>query len=94
MKAAEKAGADGSKKFIISDLGTSAERWAQWRETLREILPPRLRPAELTNKLPGRVGDSPVIGAELTPTTRPAPYHAPAMANFSFAQRWRIRFLR
>ena len=62
IKAAEKAGADGSKKFIISD----AERHGTVGAVARDAqgnLAAATSTGGTTNKLPGRVGDSPVIGA-------------------------------
>ena len=61
MKAAEKAGADGSKKFIISD----SERHGTVGAVARDAqgnLAAATSTGGTTNKLPGRVGDSPVIG--------------------------------
>jgi beta-aspartyl-peptidase (threonine type) len=61
MKAAEKAGADGSKKFIISD----AERHGTVGAVARDAqgnLAAATSTGGTNNKLPGRVGDSPVIG--------------------------------
>src|SRR5947208_9600149 len=62
IKAAEEAGADGSKKFIISD----AERHGTVGAVARDSqgnLAAATSTGGTTNKLPGRVGDSPVIGA-------------------------------
>src|SRR5436189_482997 len=62
IKAAEEAGADGSKKFIISD----AERHGTVGAVARDAqgnLAAATSTGGTTNKLPGRVGDSPVIGA-------------------------------
>jgi len=62
MKAAEKAGADSSKKFIISDTERHGTVGAVARDS-RENLAAATSTGGTTNKLPGRVGDSPVIGA-------------------------------
>src|SRR5207248_9612193 len=62
IKAAEEAGADGSKKFIISD----AERHGTVGAVARDSqgnLAAATSTGGTTNKLTGRVGDSPVIGA-------------------------------
>lgn len=62
MKAAEKAGADGGQKFIISD----AERHGTVGAVARDSqgnLAAASSTGGTNNKLPGRVGDSPVIGA-------------------------------
>jgi beta-aspartyl-peptidase (threonine type) len=62
MKAAEKAGADGRKKFTISD----AERHGTVGAVARDShgnLAAATSTGGTTNKHPGRVGDSPVIGA-------------------------------
>ena len=90
IKAAEKAGADGSKKFIISDLERQGTVGAVARDA-QEICR-RDSTGGINNKLPGRVGDSPVIGAELR-RQRHRPYRT-GDGEFSFAQRWRIRSLR
>ena len=62
MKAAEKAGADGSKKFIISDVERHGTVGAVARDA-QGNLAAATSTGGTTNKLPGRVGDSPVIGA-------------------------------
>src|SRR5437764_2320267 len=62
MKAAEKAGADGSKKFIISDLEHHGTVGAVARDA-QGNLAAATSTGGINNKLPGRVGDSPVIGA-------------------------------
>src|SRR5213079_3461737 len=62
MKAAEKAGADGSKKFIISDLERHGTVGAVARDA-QGNLAAATSTGGINNKLPGRVGDSPVIGA-------------------------------
>src|SRR5438067_11041547 len=62
MKAAEKAGADGSKKFIISDLERHGTVGAVARDA-QGNLAAATATGGINNKLPGRVGDSPVIGA-------------------------------
>jgi L-asparaginase / beta-aspartyl-peptidase len=62
MKAAEKAGADGGKKFIISDSECHGTVGAVARDA-RGNLAAATSTGGTTNKLPGRVGDSPVIGA-------------------------------
>src|SRR5260370_40300890 len=62
MKAAEKAGADGSKKFIISDAECHGSVGAVARDAQRNLAA-ATSTGGTTNKLPGRVGDSPVIGA-------------------------------
>src|SRR5256884_4419240 len=62
MKAAEKAGADGSKKFIISDAEGHGTVGAVARAS-QGNLAAATSTGGTTNKLPGRVGDSPVIGA-------------------------------
>src|SRR5438105_1597327 len=62
IKAAEEAGADGSKKFIISD----AERHGTVGAVARDSqgnLAAATSTGGTTNNLPGREGDSPVIGA-------------------------------
>jgi L-asparaginase / beta-aspartyl-peptidase len=62
IKAKEKAGADGSKKFIISE----AERHGTVGAVARDSqgnLAAATSTGGTDNKLPGRVGDSPVIGA-------------------------------
>src|SRR5438128_10942798 len=62
IKAAEEAGADGSKKFIVAD----AERHGTGGAVARASQGNRAAATSTggtTNKLPGRVGDSPVIGA-------------------------------
>src|SRR6476469_7887147 len=62
MKAAEKAGADGSKKFIISDVERHGTVGAVARDA-QGNLAAATSTGGTTNKRPGRVGDSPVIGA-------------------------------
>jgi L-asparaginase / beta-aspartyl-peptidase len=62
MKAAEKAGADGSKKFITSDLEHHGTVGAVARDA-QGNLAAATSTGGINNKLPGRVGDSPVIGA-------------------------------
>jgi len=62
MKAAEKAGADGSKKFITSDLERHGTVGAVARDA-QGNLAAATSTGGINNKLPGRVGDSPVIGA-------------------------------
>src|SRR5438552_802154 len=62
LKAAEKAGADGGKKFIISDADCHGTVGAVARDT-QGNLAAATSTGGTTNKLPGRVGDSPVIGA-------------------------------
>jgi beta-aspartyl-peptidase (threonine type) len=62
MKAAEKAGADGSKEFIISDVERHGTVGAVARDA-QGNLAAATSTGGTTNKLPGRVGDSPVIGA-------------------------------
>ena len=62
MKAAEKAGADGSKKFIISDVERHGTVGAVARDA-QGNLAAATSTGGTNNKLPGRVGDSPVIGA-------------------------------
>src|SRR5881398_542107 len=62
MKAAEKAGVDGGKKFIISDAEQHGTVGAVARDT-QGNLAAATSTGGTTNKLPGRVGDSPVIGA-------------------------------
>lgn len=42
----------------------------------------------MTNKLPGRVGDSPLVGPDATPITPVWRFHVPARAKSSSA-RWR-----
>ncbi len=62
MQAAEKAGGHGAKKFIITD----AERHGTVGAVARDQngnLAAATSTGGTTNKLPGRVGDSPVIGA-------------------------------
>ena len=62
IKAKEKAGADGTKKFIISE----AERHGTVGAVARDSqgnLAAATSTGGTDNKLPGRVGDSPVIGA-------------------------------
>ena len=62
MKAAEKAGADGGKKFIISEAEYHGTVGAVARDS-QGNLAAATSTGGTTNKLPGRVGDSPVIGA-------------------------------
>lgn len=62
MKAAEKSGGDAGKKFIITD----AERHGTVGAVARDQhgnLAAATSTGGTTNKMPGRVGDSPVIGA-------------------------------
>jgi beta-aspartyl-peptidase (threonine type) len=62
IKAKEKAGADGTKKFIISE----AERHGTVGAVARDSqgnLAAATSTGGTDNKLPGRVGDSPLIGA-------------------------------
>jgi len=59
---AEKAGADGSKKFITSDLERHGTVGAVARDA-QGNLAAATSTGGINNKLPGRVGDSPVIGA-------------------------------
>jgi beta-aspartyl-peptidase (threonine type) len=62
MKAGEKAGTDAGKKFLVSD----AERHGTVGAVARDSqgnLAAGTSTGGTTNKLPGRVGDSPVIGA-------------------------------
>jgi beta-aspartyl-peptidase (threonine type) len=61
-KAAEKGGADGSKKFIIPDAGGHGTVGAVARDS-HGNLAAATSTGGTSNKLPGRVGDSPVIGA-------------------------------
>src|SRR5438552_13556195 len=61
LKAAEKAGADGSEKFITSDLEHHGTVGAVARDA-QGNLAAATSTGGTTNKLPGRVGDSPVIG--------------------------------
>ena len=42
---------------------TNTARWAWWRWTERAISLPALRRGDCRRKMPGRVGDSPIIGA-------------------------------
>jgi beta-aspartyl-peptidase (threonine type) len=60
-KAAEKAGADGSKKFIISDAERHGTVGAVARDSYGNLAA-ATSTGGTSNKLPGRVGDSPVIG--------------------------------
>src|SRR5216110_3644334 len=62
IKAAEEAGADGSKKFIISDAERHGTVGAVARDSQGNLVA-ATSTGGTTNKLPGRVGDSPVIGA-------------------------------
>src|SRR4029077_8449120 len=62
IKAAEKAGADGSKEFIISDAERHGTVGAVARDS-RGNLAAATSTGGTTNKLPGRVGDTPIIGA-------------------------------
>jgi L-asparaginase / beta-aspartyl-peptidase len=61
-EAAEKAGADGSKKFIISDAERHGTVGAVARDSYGNLAA-ATSTGGTSNKLPGRVGDSPVIGA-------------------------------
>ena len=62
VKAAEKAGTDDSKKFIISDTECHGTVGAVARDA-QGNLAAATSTGGTNNKLPGRVGDSPVIGA-------------------------------
>ena len=61
-KKAEQAGADGRKKFIISDADCHGTVGAVARDS-QGNLAAATSTGGTANKLPGRVGDSPVIGA-------------------------------
>jgi beta-aspartyl-peptidase (threonine type) len=60
-KKAEEAGADGGKKFIVSDAECHGTVGAVARDSQGNIAA-ATSTGGTTNKLPGRVGDSPVIG--------------------------------
>jgi len=62
LKEAEKAGADGGKEFIISDADCHGTVGAVARDSQGDLAA-ATSTGGTTNKLPGRVGDSPVIGA-------------------------------
>jgi beta-aspartyl-peptidase (threonine type) len=62
LKTAEKAGADGGKKYILSDADCHGTVGAVARDS-QGNLAAATSTGGTTNKLPGRVGDSPVIGA-------------------------------
>jgi beta-aspartyl-peptidase (threonine type) len=61
-KAAEKSGADDGKKFIISEVESHGTVGAVARDA-QGNLAAATSTGGTTNKLPGRVGDSPIIGA-------------------------------
>ena len=61
-KKAEQAGADGGKKFIISDPDSHGTVGAVARDSQGNVAA-ATSTGGTTNKLPGRVGDSPVIGS-------------------------------
>jgi beta-aspartyl-peptidase (threonine type) len=61
-KAAEKSAAEGGKKFIISETESHGTVGAVARDTLGSLAA-ATSTGGTTNKLPGRVGDSPIIGA-------------------------------
>ncbi len=61
-KAAEKSAAEGGKKFIISEAESHGTVGAVARDS-QGNLAAATSTGGTTNKLPGRVGDSPVIGA-------------------------------
>jgi L-asparaginase / beta-aspartyl-peptidase len=61
-KAAEKSAVDGGKKFIISESGSHGTVGAVARDA-QGNLAAATSTGGTTNKLPGRVGDTPVVGA-------------------------------
>lgn len=61
-KAAEKSAAEGGKKFIISEAASHGTVGAVARDA-QGNLAAATSTGGTTNKLPGRVGDSPIIGA-------------------------------
>ena len=62
LKAAEKAGTGGGKQFIVSDADCHGTVGAVARDSQGNVAA-ATSTGGTTNKLPGRVGDSPVIGA-------------------------------
>ena len=62
LKAAEKAGAGGGRQFIVSDTDCHGTVGAVARDSQGNVAA-ATSTGGTTNKLPGRVGDSPVIGA-------------------------------
>jgi beta-aspartyl-peptidase (threonine type) len=61
-KAAAKSAAEGGKKFIISEAASHGTVGAVARDTQGNMAA-ATSTGGTTNKLPGRVGDSPIIGA-------------------------------